>query len=419
MPYSKRYRRNFRGAFKNIRAGASMAAGLLQQAYSNYKNRRNQPVLKLRGKSQPKTARDGKVPNRFPSSFTKTNTKKRKRRGHQGVINTIWDAATEHWKKVFRRPMFRRKLGQATVYESWQTVAQGANGIQNVLTLKSIMPTSAIQSGETSTNRSAKDTMNTDIWLLHPSVTNTGGGYAGSTVNPRENAIYWRTTDLKLEVTSLEAATQEVTIIWTMPRTAVENDPIATWASALSSQGWGIAPAADPTVVQTTYTVGSGVTSTYGYDPRAIPAWKKAYRVIKVHKFLMPPGETHKINCNFHINKYISKTWADEMVDEESFYVPHLTIIPVMIVRGLPVVGSTTSGDPPVATTAMMHATTKVGVMMTFKHFLNFCDHNKWNFQRVNLGAPVNQSGGTFTEQLINDEEDPHQNIGVPTVPPP
>jgi len=370
---------------------------------------------KSTNKSKPGRATRTKVRVKRGRSYTRTTTKRKRK---HGPTNTIWDAATEKFTKIFRKPMFKRKLGQATVYETWETVSQGTNGIQNVLTLKSIMPTSAIQSGETSTTRTNKDSMATDIWQLHPNTKLTGSAYVTAGTTPREDAIYWRTTDLKLEITSLEPATQECTLLWCMPKTAVENDPIITWSQALSAQAFGNTAAADPGITGAIQT-GAGVTSTYGYDPRAIAAWKKAYKVFKVHKFLLPPGETHKINCQFGINKYLAKSWCDDMVDEESFYVPHLTIVPMLIVRGLPVVTGNTTGDPPVlANPTMVHATTKVGVIMTFKHFLNFCDHNRYNFQRVNLGIPVNVSGAAG-EQLIDDDEDAIQNIGVPRIPVP
>lgn len=349
------------------------------------------------GKSKKMSKLRGKAKGFGSFSMTKTKRKKKPK-----STNTIWDMTKERWVHVFRKPSYVKSLGSATLYDTFQAIHTGTQGVQNCFILKTIMSRAQLAGG-TSTNRNDLFTFASNIWDMNPNRVITGSAIIpGQT--PREDQIVWRTTDLKLSATSLESLTQEVTILWVSPKVANGETPVNSFDFAIDTTSMGIADAANPTLIGSTTTVGSGFAGTYGYDPRSIPHWRKLWKVIKVHKFLLPPGETHDIHCELKFNKKISKSWTEQLkstVDD----VVGLTIYPFVIVRGIPAPIKLVTDE------AMVFSKTKVGFIMRSKHFFTYCDGTRYNYQRVNYGIPINTG---ITEQFIDDSEATNVLLTVP-----
>lgn len=355
-------------------------------------------------------------PKQGPTSGNRPNSKRVAQRRSKGLpaVNTQWDLSTERWVKTFRRKKFRRSLGQAVVYHTWQRITTGAQSIQECENLRCIMTADEVK-GELPTipavpNRDSLTDAVSSIWDTHPNRKVTGSDIIAAQT-PREDQIMWRTTDLKLTCTSLENLGQEVMIFWCVPKSDNREFPVQSWDRNLSASSFGIANTANPGY-GTAMTFGSGTAGTYGFDPRTNPAWKKLWKVLKVHKFFLAPGETHKIHCEFRFNQMISKSWT-EGLDPTSEFIPNHTIVPMCVVRGIPTALKQTGTDP--AVTSMGYSATKVGWVFTMKHFLTYLDSTRYNYQRVNLGLPI---GVPKSEtRFIDDNEEPETYHDIETEP--
>lgn len=324
-----------------------------------------------------------------------------KRKGGLPAMNTQWDLSTERWVKTFRKKRFRKSLGQAVVYHTWQKISTGLVGEQQCENLRAIMTADELKGTLPMTlNRDSIFEAVSNIWDTHPNRKITGSDVIPAQT-PKEDQIIWRTTDIKLTCTSLENQGQEVMIFWASPKTSNREFPVQAWDRCVDISSLTVADALNPGYGTDVFT-GSGKASTYGFDPRTNPAWRKLFKVHKVHKFFLAPGETHKIHCELRFNQLVNKAWTENL-DLDAEILANHTITPFCIIRGVPCALSQTGADP--AVVSMGYSSTKVGWVFTMKHFFSYCDSTRYNYQRVNLGIPI---GVPKTEQrFIDDNEEP------------
>lgn len=257
--------------------------------------------------------------------------------------------------------------------------------------------------GDISNARNDKDRLPDDIFKLNP--------YSARPVNDiyvtappasgvdAADVIGLRNVVSQLGILSMTTVPQVVDVYWLTPRYDTNDDPNATWYSAIDAYRLGqnlSTNSALPSIL--TADPGVAAVDNWGDNPFKYTNFRNNWISLKHQRIVMQPGDQRMISLNIVFNKVFSRKTFEEI--RESKYLKGITVIPFLIAKaGL--VGIKENEATPNAT-EVSYGSPKIGIV--HNSFYNFCglEVNRFKTSRVYKGIIEATSG---VQQEIDDED--------------
>lgn len=199
----------------------------------------------------------------------------------------------------------------------------------------------------------------------------------------------------KLELYNASSVAQTCYVYWFMTSKATDQTPLQLWTEDCTTEGFQ-KPLADSRLnfADPATTIGRANPFYYGQYPNT-PSVRKFYKVLRVNKFVLQGGDSRKYQSIFHINRAIHEQTLNEMTNDP---IPGVTIYPMIITRGSPVIASDNGQSAPT------YSQVKLGVLTNVKYTFSFRREPpsvSANFVKVDYRV----DGNANTTKIIDDED--------------
>lgn len=129
----------------------------------------------------------------------------------------------------------------------------------------------------------------------------------------------------------------ELQVLWFLCKKNTTKSVIETWQDSMDNLRLAQGGASAPTNAnnQWTFTEGYATTQAYGTVPTQFLQFRKYWKLISKDKFVLPPGDNHRIKFRVLYNKVLDKAIAAQANASNDRAIAGYTLVPVVIARVL------------------------------------------------------------------------------------
>lgn len=260
---------------------------------------------------------------------------------------------------------FSRGLGNYTYKNMSQRVISNQQGTQAYGMVEPILHWFHLN-GNTSDVRNDLVRFTDNLFDLNP-FSNTLGTNPIHTVTPAKNVdgdkLHIKSVSSNVGIMNLTKLPVEVCLYYITPNSHTNLNPDEAWVQGIENTTYGQTPKnARNNISSLTFpnintAAGKSERNTWGSNPFAYVEFRKAYRCLRSHKFILQPGDQRHIETSFEYNRTFLR---NELYTQTGEFMRNTTVIPYVIARaGMVGMSSTDGGD----TGEVSYGAPKIGII--------------------------------------------------------
>lgn len=249
------------------------------------------------------------------------------------------------------------------------------------------------------------DRLRNNYFDYNPSESTTGGEAPGLTATTTQAAdkIILRTVDYEVTLMNASNVSCEVQVLWFLCRKNTTKSVIETWQDSMDNlrlaQGGATAPTSADNRWQ--FNEGYATTQAYGTVPTQFTQFRKYWKLMSKDKFVLPPGDNHRIKFRILYNKVLDKAIAAQANASNDRAIAGYTLVPLVIARGALVL---VNGPTPNFVKTASFAATELAAGVSVTHNLSSLGTGRTSYNRFSAGMVSEKyTGVSDTIQIIND----------------
>nr|WAE42861.1 MAG: capsid protein [Cressdnaviricota sp.] len=303
-----------------------IASGLTNYAYNNARRAGKYVARKAHSYLTGKNKRSSSKGNSFKKGETKI-------KDAQQDVSQHNDMSTKTLYIRLRKRKIRDKAATKFKYiHTYQSIVQGLEGLQGVSSAHAVLTSAAFVSS--TATRGDPINIGAKIFDMNPNARVTGSAIVATGTNPDQFINVERVCQV-ITVWNMEPVANNTFILWCIPVADTKIAPDAWWTSCIAAETLGV-PIDSFAATANVLTAGFGSVGSifhYGLYPTMSPAFKKLWKIVRVHKVTLQGGDQRSVKMCIDVNKTYNLNEVQNQFNNSEFYMKGTTVVPMIVTR--------------------------------------------------------------------------------------